>query len=155
MSSSDLALEERPRSFSVALENGRTLTCPHYPEDCTWAAVLLDGREIHRTTAAALAADPGAELTRLADALIPSRLENPELPNLGGEGAHVWHECAVALADIPRTIRFDAAPSDVDSVRICAPDGEEIAYWSSAEFEEDAADCLGDAIGALAGGVAH
>lgn len=152
MTSSDLALDERPLCFSVVLENARTLTCPHYPDDCTWAAVLVDGVEIHRTDAKALQANPAAELTQLADALIPGRRENRELPQPADQDPSEWHECAVADHDSGRTIRFDPAPDEVDSVRICAPDGEEIAYWSSSEFEEDAPDCLGSAIGALAGG---
>ncbi len=155
MPASAQALDERPLQFSVVLENGRTLTCPPYPNDCTWAAVVVDGVEIHRTNADALAADPPGELTRLADALIPGRPENPELPQPAGQDPSDCRECAVALAECPRTIRFDPSPDQVDRVRICAPDGEEIAYWSTSEFEEDAPDCLGAAIGALAGGVVH
>ena len=152
MPASAQALDERPLQFSVVLENGRTLTCPTYPNDCTWTAVVLDGIEIHRTNADVLATGANAELTRLADALIPGRRENRELPQPADQDPGEWHECAVAEHDSGRTIRFDPAPDDVDRVRICAPDGEEIAYWSSTEFEEDAPDCLGAAIGALAGG---
>ncbi len=152
MPASAQALDERPLQFSVVLENGRTLTCPPYPNDCTWAAVVVDGVEIHRTNAGALAAAPNAELTRLADALIPGRGENRELPQPADQDPSDWRECAVADYDSGRTVRFDPAPDEVDSVRICAPDGEEIAYWSSTEFEEDAPDCLGAAIGSLAGG---
>jgi hypothetical protein len=87
--------------------------------------------------------------SRLADALIPGCPENPDLPQCQcGE----WHECAVAVAESGRTIRFEAAPKQVERVRICERDGQEIAYWVDSEFGEDAVECLGAAIGALAGG---
>lgn len=140
-------------TFTVALANGRTLTCPAYPDECTWAAVLINGQEVHRTTDAALAANSSEELTRLADALIPGRPVNRRLPQPADENPADWRECAVATVDRGCTIRFDPDPDPVDRLRICDPAGEEIAYWSISEFQEDAADCLGAAIGALAGGV--
>lgn len=152
MTQSDATPDESQPPFAVVFEDGRTLTCPAQPQLCTWVAIAVDGVEIHRTNADALAAAPNAELTRLADALIPGRRENRELRQPVDQDPSEWHECAVADYDSGRTIRFDPAPDEVDSVRICAPDGEEIAYWSSTEFEEDAPDCLGAAIGALAGG---
>lgn len=151
MYASNLALKQRPVHFTVALVNDRTLTCPAYPDECAWAAVHLDGVEIHRITADALAAAPKDELTRLANALIPGRSENPDLPQ-GDRERGEWHECAVTVAESGRTIRFEPAPEQVERVRICERDGEEIAYWVDSEFEEDAVECLGAAIGALAGG---
>jgi hypothetical protein len=140
---------EAPAIYSVPLENGHTLSCPAYPADCTWASITLDVLEIYRTNAEAFRADAFAELTRLADALIPGRAENPDLPQPADQDPWDWEECAVAAPLSGRTIRFDLAPNPVDSLRVSDGDGEEVAYWSSTEFEEDPFEVLGAAIGAL------
>jgi hypothetical protein len=144
--------EEPTRRFEVALANGRTLTCPAYPAACDWVAVSEGGVEIYRVSAGEVAADPCAQLTRLADALIPGRPENPTLPQPADQDTADWCECAVAAIDGGRTIRFAPAPEQTDSVRVCDTAGEELGYWVSTEFEQDASDCLGAAVGALAGG---
>lgn len=148
---SDAPGEDRP-IFTVALVNGRTLACPAYPEDCDWIAVDLEGERVHRSSAAAIARSPFGELTRLADALIPTRRHDPTLPQPADQEPADWRECAVATVDHGWTIRFDATPDEAERIRICSPSGHEIGYWVSTEFEEDPADCLGAAIGALAGG---
>jgi len=139
----------RPTCFSVELDGGRALTCPPYPHPCEWAAVLVDGAEIHRTAAAIVGAAPVKELTRLTDALSPGRAAAADLPRPEGTNDY-GKECAVRAPTSGNTLRFAAAPAEVDYLRVCDRAGAEIAYWICDEFAEDASDVLGAVIGCLA-----
>jgi hypothetical protein len=98
MTQSDATPDESQPPFAVVFEGGRTLTCPAQPQLCTWVAIAVDGVEIHRLDADALQANPGAELTRLAEALIPGLPETPGLPQPEEHEEQEWHECAIAVA---------------------------------------------------------
>jgi len=141
-----------PTQFEVDLSNGARLCCPFYPQDCEWLAVHRYGRETYRVTAAALAASPVGELTRMADALSDGRPANPDLPVTfyDGEPGNYGLESAVSAVATGRTLRFASAGREVDYLRVCGPTGEEVAYWVRDEFAEDAADVLGATVGCLA-----
>ena len=49
-------------------------------------------------------------------------------------------------------LRTQPYPAEVDYVRVCNSEGEEIAYWTMDEVIEDPADVLGAMMGALIGG---
>jgi hypothetical protein len=151
MTQSDATPDESQPPFAVVFEGGRTLTCPAQPQLRTWVAIAVDGVEIHRLDADALQANPGAELTRLAEALIPGLPETPGLPQPEEHEEQEWHECAIAVAANGNTIRFDAPPEAIESVRVCEPNGAVVGYWEE-EFEADAADALRDVIDALIAG---
>jgi hypothetical protein len=138
-----------PARFEVALSNGLSVRCPAYPHDCDWLSVHEPGLETYRTTSATIEANPDVMLTRLADALCPGRLPQEGLPAspVGGETLDYGSESAITAADSGRTLRFASAPGSVDYLRVCDPDGREIAYWVSDEFAENETSAL---LGALA-----
>jgi hypothetical protein len=151
MTQSDATPDPAQPSFAVVFEGGQTLTCPAQPQPCAWVAIAVDGVEIHRLNADALQANPGVELTRLAEALIPGLPETPGLPRPEENEEQEWHECAIAVAANGNTIRFDAPPEAIESVRVCEPNGALVGYWEE-EFDSDAVDALGDVIDALSAG---
>jgi hypothetical protein len=149
MTTPERVVDPRPACFAVELDGGRIITCPLYPQPAEWAAVLVDGTETHRAAADNVGAAPVTELTRLAGALCPGRAATPDLPVPDDVESH-GEECAVRAQDGGNTLRFAAAPAEVDYLRVCDPAGAEIAYWICDEFAEDAADVLGAVIGCLA-----
>jgi hypothetical protein len=62
-------------------------------------------------------------------------------------------ECVIQLAN-GQTIRadtYDSNPAGSSYVRVCAPDGDEIAYWTYTEWAEDPQLVMGAILGAAAG----
>jgi hypothetical protein len=138
--------------FEVDFVGGASLACPAYPEDCAWVAVRRYGAETCRVDADSVGADPEGQLARLADALSGGRPGIPELPPTEEDGVPADYGLESAVTAIPtaRTLRFASAGEPVSYLRVCEPNGREVAYWVADELAEDAADVLGAAIGAVA-----
>src|SRR5260370_5295785 len=61
-------------------------------------------------------------------------------------------ECVIQLANgnTIRTDTYDGNPAGSSYVRVCAPDGREIAYWTYTEWAEDPQLVMGAFLGAAA-----
>ena len=84
------------------------------------------------------------------DALRDYLEERPGLP--GQEGREYGAECVIPLGN-GNTIRTDSYqdnPAGSSYVRVCGPDGREIAYWSYPEWAEDPRLVMGAILGAAA-----
>jgi hypothetical protein len=131
---------------------GATLAGPSYPDGCAWVAVRRYGAETCRVDASAVQAAPGAALERLADALSGGRPPIPELPSIAVDvtSADAGIESAVTAIPTGRTLRFASAGNPVSYIRVCEPDGAEVAFWDADELAQDAAGVLGDVLAAVA-----
>lgn len=100
--------------------------------------------------------DPPMGLGKRHKAIIAAAIDSGELPCPEGNrpaSAHGYaeRECVVQLPH-GSTVRTPEHPADCEYVRIVGPNGNEVAYWDSAEWHEDPQGVMGAIMGAMASG---
>ncbi len=130
---------------ALAFSNGRVLASPtaaQNPGGCRWLAVYEHDRAIFTTTSEQWQFDPAGVMGRLADAATDGRCEARTLRATPADRATdspdgYPAECGVVLSHNERALRWPAAPSRCDYVRVTDPDGREAAYWDENEWAEE------------------
>lgn len=126
--------------LELELTNGRALLCPTFesnPGGAHWIAVRdRDGEVSFRSTFEQWETDPVGEMTRFADAATGGRGWTAGLPTDPDPDSNWGPETAVTFTGTGRTARWAPAPEEIDYLRVVEPDGREVAYWSSDEWQE-------------------